>query len=155
LSHATFSNVRQFRRKCFVLWRKLCTFAYWYGFNLLFDSCLLALAKIQTNYYRTNFFLQIFTFYREALSSFWWQGGFSEHSREVRRCHQNETFSSACSALIGNFSSCKHSNCDSQQERNGLCRWELGLWPVKFLTIVIRQRKRWNLYFISYFNICT
>ena len=32
--------------------------------------CFLALTKIQTNYYRTNFFLQFFTFYREAFSSF-------------------------------------------------------------------------------------
>jgi hypothetical protein len=30
--------------------------------NLLFDSCLLALAKIQTNYYRTNFFLLFLSF---------------------------------------------------------------------------------------------
>ena len=57
LSRAKISNARQFRRKCFVLWRKLCTFVYWYDFNLLFDSCLLALAKIQTTYYRTNFIL--------------------------------------------------------------------------------------------------
>ncbi|MBO5628747.1 MAG: hypothetical protein J5965_06685, partial [Aeriscardovia sp.] len=42
-------------------------FAYWYGFNLLFDSCLFALAKIQTNYYRTNFFLRKYEKHTEGM----------------------------------------------------------------------------------------
>jgi hypothetical protein len=44
--------------------------------------------------------------------------------------------------------------CDSQQERNGLCRWELVASSAKFLIVVIRQKTKLNLYLISCFDLC-